>query len=102
MGGALTNERLREALDAPELAGWRLENGKLARSYRFHNFVEAFGFMTRAALRAEAMNHHPEWRNVYGRVDVELVTHDEGGVTERDLQLARAMEALAATSAREA
>lgn len=77
------------------LQGWRLEGGKLHREYQFANFIEAFGFMTRAALAAEAMNHHPEWFNVYRSVRIDLATHDAGGVTALDFDLARKMEALA-------
>ncbi len=76
-------------------AGWALDGGKLCREYRFADFVSAFGFMSSAALVAEAMNHHPDWTNVYGRVRVELVTHDAGGLTELDLELARRMDELA-------
>jgi 4a-hydroxytetrahydrobiopterin dehydratase len=78
-----------------ELPGWTLAGGKLHREYRFADFNAAFGFMTRVALEAERMNHHPEWSNVWNRVVVELVTHDSGGVTASDLALARKMEALA-------
>ena len=79
-----------------ERPGWVLAGGKLLREYRFADFVAAFGFMSGAALLAEAMNHHPEWSNVYGRVRVELVTHDAGGVTDLDFELARRMDELAA------
>lgn len=91
-------EKLSEtALEAalPSLPGWSVRDGKLRREFRFADFSEAFGFMTRAALVAEAMNHHPEWFNVYGRVDVDLTTHDAGGITALDLDLARRMDALA-------
>ncbi len=77
-----------------ELPGWEHRDGQLHREFKFKNFVEAFGFMTRVALKAEAMNHHPDWSNVWNRVDVTLVTHDAGGITERDFELARAMNAL--------
>lgn len=66
----------------------------LRRQYEFGDFSEAFAFMTRVALLAERMDHHPDWRNVYRRVEVTLSTHDAGGVTERDLDMARAMDAL--------
>jgi len=78
-----------------ELPGWSLQAGKLHREYRFPDFVAAFGFMTRAALVAETMNHHPEWFNVYGTVRVDLVTHDAGGISEKDFALAARMDALA-------
>ncbi len=77
------------------LAGWALEGGKLHREFRFANFVEAFGFMTSVALVAEKMDHHPEWSNVYSTVVVDLTTHDAGGITELDLTLASAMNAVA-------
>ena len=64
------------------------------RSFRFADFVEAFGFMSRVALLAETRNHHPEWSNVYNRVNIELVSHDLGGITERDTQLALAIDKL--------
>lgn len=80
------------------LAGWSLENGKLHREYRFGDFVEAFGFMTSVALVAESMNHHPEWFNVYHTVRVDLTTHDAGGITALDVQLATRMNELAGQS----
>ncbi len=75
--------------DLPE---WSLEAGKLHRVFQFSDFRAAFGFMTRSALAAEALDHHPEWHNVYNRVVVDLTTHDSGGITARDFQLARTME----------
>lgn len=77
------------------LPHWRLGAGKLRRELRFRDFGEAFGFMTRVALVAERMDHHPDWSNAWNRVVVELVTHDAGGITELDLALARAIDALA-------
>ena len=77
------------------LDGWSLANGKLRREFRFANFVEAFGFMTCAAIEAEKMNHHPEWFNVYSKVVVDLTTHDAGGISELDFALAEKMNALA-------
>ena len=77
------------------LAGWSRDGDKLLREYRFPDFVAAFGFMAAAALVAERMNHHPEWFNVYGTVRVHLATHDAGGITSNDLELARAMDAIA-------
>lgn len=88
-------ESLQDALRDPGLTGWSLRGQRLHREYRFAGFVEAFGFMSSVALVAERMDHHPEWSNVYSRVVVELTTHDAGGVTERDLRLARRMEELA-------
>ena len=77
------------------LDGWEVRDGKLHREFRFANFVEAFGFMAKAALVAERADHHPEWFNVYRTVRVDLTTHESGGVTERDTALARAMNELA-------
>ena len=84
---------IEEALTS--LDGWEVREGKLHREFAFANFVEAFGFMAKAALVAERANHHPEWFNVYRTVRVDLTTHESGGVTERDTALARAMNALA-------
>jgi 4a-hydroxytetrahydrobiopterin dehydratase len=74
---------------------WRITEQKLVRDFRFRNFREAFGFMTEVAFLAERANHHPEWSNVYNQVQVALTTHDAGGITEKDLGLARQMESLA-------
>ena len=80
-----------------ELAGWQDAAGRdaIARTFTFKDFSEAFGFMVRAALVAEKNDHHPEWRNVYRTVEVVLATHDAGGVTGRDIELAKAMDAIA-------
>ena len=79
------------------LPAWSRVPGReaLARSFKFADFNAAFGFMTRSALIAEQMNHHPEWFNVWNRVDVTLATHDAGGITELDLKLAAAMDRIA-------
>jgi 4a-hydroxytetrahydrobiopterin dehydratase len=90
---ALEPAEIEEALDS--LPGWSLEDGKLHREYTFTDFSEAFGFMTRCALAAETMNHHPEWFNVWNRVVVDLSTHDLGGLSTWDVRLAEAMEGLA-------
>lgn len=76
-----------------DLDGWSLDadGGSISRRFEFRNFSEAFGFMTRAALAAEKLDHHPEWSNVYRTVDVTLSTHDAGGLTELDFELARRM-----------
>jgi len=89
----LAADELERAL--AELPGWSLAAGKLHREYGFADFSAAFGFMTRVALEAERMNHHPEWSNVWNRVVVDLTTHDSGGVTASDVALARKMDALA-------
>ncbi len=70
------------------LPGWELRDEKLHREFKFKNFVEAFGFMTRVALLAETAGHHPDWFNVYNSVRIDLTTHDVGGVSEYDLDLA--------------
>ena len=77
-----------------ELPKWEVQQSKLRRKWRFENFVEAFGFMTKVALLAEAMNHHPEWSNVYSTVTIELTTHDQKGLTNLDVQLAKAINSL--------
>ena len=81
-----------------ELPGWQLQEDRdaIQKSFTFKDFNEAFGFMSRVALYAEQMNHHPEWFNVYARVDVTLATHDVGGVSSLDLQLAALMEKISA------
>jgi 4a-hydroxytetrahydrobiopterin dehydratase len=93
-----TDGRLSDAELAAELAAlpaWRLDAGKLFRELRFADFVTAFGFMAAVALVAERMNHHPEWGNVYGTVRIHLTTHDVGGISRKDLELARAIDAIA-------
>jgi 4a-hydroxytetrahydrobiopterin dehydratase len=82
-----------DALDAAlaKLSGWGVDQEKLYREFVFEDFNAAFGFMSRVALAAEAANHHPEWFNVYNRVRVHLTTHDAGGITQRDVDLASRM-----------
>jgi 4a-hydroxytetrahydrobiopterin dehydratase len=92
--GLLDAKEIESALGG--LPGWSLADGKLHREFRFANFSEAFGFMTRVALAAEASDHHPEWSNVWSRVVVDLVTHDAGGVTDKDVALAQRISELAA------
>jgi 4a-hydroxytetrahydrobiopterin dehydratase len=77
------------------LTGWSVKNAKLHREYKFADFPHAFGFMATAAPGIEKMNHHPEWSNVYNRVAVDLSTHDAGGITQRDLDLAALLEGIA-------
>ncbi|MDH4040387.1 MAG: 4a-hydroxytetrahydrobiopterin dehydratase [Gammaproteobacteria bacterium] len=76
------------------LPDWVIDQRKLYRQFVFKDFVEAFGFMSRVALLAEAMNHHPEWSNVYNRVDIHLTSHDAGGISERDFTLANRIDRL--------
>ena len=90
----LTPEQIQDL--ASELPAWSLQNGKLQRELRFADFVEAFAFMTKVALIAEAMGHHPEWSNVWNRVTIALTTHDTGGLSNLDLEMARRIDALLA------
>ena len=87
----------RIVLELKALPNWSrlLEREAITRSFRFATFNAAFGFMTRAALAAEKLDHHPEWFNVYNRVDVTLTTHDAGGLTQLDIKLAAAMDRIA-------
>jgi 4a-hydroxytetrahydrobiopterin dehydratase len=94
MARRLEGTELEAALKS--LPEWRLRDGKLTRTWRFADFAEAFSFMTACALRIHALDHHPEWSNVYSTVNVELVTHDAQGVTAKDAELAGIMEGLAA------
>jgi 4a-hydroxytetrahydrobiopterin dehydratase len=82
-----------------KLPGWRLAEGRdaIEKTFKFKDFSEAFGFMARAALVAEKMDHHPEWANVWNRVDVTLATHSAGGLTDLDVKLAEAMDKIAGT-----
>ncbi len=89
----LTPEALEVRLG--RLDGWTIKNGKLHKDYAFESFVHAFSFMTGVALAAEAMNHHPEWFNVYNRVAIDLTTHDAGGISHKDFELAAKTDALA-------
>ena len=84
----LTDEEIRNKLT--DVPGWEMIDGKLHRSFKFENFSRAFGFMSSLALVAEAKNHHPEWSNVYNRVVIDLETHDAGGITTLDFELAAA------------
>ena len=87
-------EKLGLAAALAQLDGWRAVEGReaIAKSFKFADFNAAFGFMTRVALKADRMDHHPEWYNVYSKVDVLLSTHDSGGVTEKDVELAKFMD----------
>lgn len=83
----LSPKEITEAVKS--LAGWKIHKAKLHKEFKFKSFVEAFGFMTRVALIAESMNHHPEWSNVYNKVIIDLTTHDAGGVSNFDVQFAK-------------
>ena len=94
----MANTKLTDAEISAQLegiSGWTVENEKLHKEFQFDSFVEAFGFMTSVALIAESMNHHPEWFNVYNRVTVDLATHDAGGISALDFELAKKIDALA-------
>ena len=99
MSGRISGAAREEALAA--LSGWREVEGRdaIAKRFEFADFNAAFGWMARVALVAEKMDHHPEWTNVYRRVDVILASHDAGGVTARDIALAKEMDRLAGESA---
>jgi len=77
------------------LQGWSIKNEKLHKEFQFESFNQAFGFMTRAAMEIEKMNHHPEWFNVYNKITIELTTHDAGGITKNDVNLAKILNSLA-------
>ena len=77
------------------LDGWKVVGGKVNKTFEFGDFVQAFGFMTRVAMEAEKINHHPEWFNVYNRVRIDLVTHDVSGISNYDIKLAKTINKLA-------
>jgi 4a-hydroxytetrahydrobiopterin dehydratase len=95
MAKPLSDAERKELL--PGLDGWSMVEGRdaIAKTFRFTDFNQAFGFMTRVALAAERMNHHPEWRNAWHTVEVTLTTHSAGGLTRRDVELAQTMDRLA-------
>ncbi|ABK77694.1 pterin-4a-carbinolamine dehydratase [Cenarchaeum symbiosum A] len=88
----LTDDELSSEL--ARLQDWEVRDGKLHKEFKFSSFNEAFGFMARASMEIEKMNHHPEWCNVYNRLSVDLVTHDAGGITENDVRLAGMLDTL--------
>ena len=88
----LSDEQIKTELS--RLPGWSVVNGKLHKDFVFDDFIEAYGFMARAAIHIEKMNHHPEWFNVYNKLSVDLVTHDAGGITQNDIVLARTLNSL--------
>lgn len=89
-GKKLSDSEIKDALGA--LVGWSMKDGKLHRSFSFADFSEAWGFMCRVALVAENMNHHPEWFNVWNKVQIDLSTHDVGGVSGLDVEMARRID----------
>jgi 4a-hydroxytetrahydrobiopterin dehydratase len=88
----LSDDQIKKEL--ANLPGWSIANGKLHKDFVFKDFIEAFGFMSTAALHIEKMNHHPEWFNVYNKIKVDLTTHDAGGITQNDINLARILNSL--------
>lgn len=96
MTGRLAGAERSAAIEALETSGWEVleDRDAIRKSFAFRNFSEAFGWMARVALLAEKMNHHPEWSNVYNRVEVVLATHSAGGLTELDVKLAKGMDRL--------
>jgi 4a-hydroxytetrahydrobiopterin dehydratase len=92
----LTSEE--RAIQLATLQEWQLVTGRdaMTRAFKFGDFNEAFGFMTRVAIKAQEMDHHPEWFNVYNKVEITLSTHDAGGLTERDIKLARFIDSITA------
>ncbi len=88
----LSSEEIKKELS--NLSGWSEVDGKLHKEFQFSDFNQAFGFMTRAAMEIEKMNHHPEWFNVYNKLSVDLMTHDAGGITENDVNLAKILNSL--------
>ena len=97
MAEKLDDARREEALKALATASWAHDETRdaISKTFRFRDFVTAWSWMTAAAIHAEKLNHHPEWSNVYGKVDVTLTTHDAGGLTELDVKLAQRMDGLA-------
>ena len=88
----LSQEQIKNELK--NMLGWTVVEGKLHKEFQFDDFNQAFGFMTRAAMHIEKMNHHPEWFNVYNKLVVNLTTHDAGGITENDIKLAKTLNSL--------
>ena len=83
-----------EITELKKIEGWAIKDNKLHKEFQFDSFNQAFGFMTRAAMEIEKMNHHPEWFNVYNRITVDLTTHEAGGITNNDVNLARILNSL--------
>ncbi len=89
----LSDDEIQSALN--DLPGWSIVGGKLHREYRFADFIHAFGFMATSAIAIEARGHHPEWFNVYNQVRIDLTTHDAGGITAKDTEMAAKLESIA-------
>ncbi|MEK7249655.1 MAG: 4a-hydroxytetrahydrobiopterin dehydratase [Bacteroidota bacterium] len=96
MGEARKLSEIEISSNLKSLSGWSIQNNKLHKEFKFKNFVEAFGFMSRAALIAEGMNHHPEWFNVWNKVIIDLTTHDVGGISNLDFEFVEKVEKLLA------
>jgi 4a-hydroxytetrahydrobiopterin dehydratase len=94
MAEKLTEKDRNEALAGLDQWSYDAKTGAITRNYKFKDFSEAFGFMTRVALLAQAADHHPEWSNVYSKVSITLTTHDAGGLTSKDVALAKAIDKL--------
>ena len=92
MATKLSESEIRSALR--KMKGWKVVDGKLHREFKFDDFIHAFGFMTSCAIVAEAMGHHPDWLNVYNRLIVDLTTHDAGGISAKDFELAGKLNSL--------
>lgn len=88
----LSSEQIQDALK--ELPGWTIKNGKLHAEFVFDDFADALGFMVKAALHIEKMNHHPEWFNVYNKLAIDLMTHDTNGITSNDVKLAQILNSI--------
>lgn len=86
----LTEKEIQQQVS--KLSGWKVVSGKINKSFEFDDFVQAFGFMTKVAMEAEKMNHHPEWFNVYNRVRIDLTTHDVDGISNYDIKLAKTID----------
>lgn len=91
----LSNKQLNECLE--DLDGWSIENEKLSKTFKFSSFIQAFGFMTQVAITSETIDHHPEWSNIYNRVEINLVTHSEGGITKLDIELAIKIDSISSS-----
>jgi len=88
----MNEQQINTALE--NLDGWKLENGFIVKAFQFADFKEAFAFMTRVAFEAEAQGHHPNWENVYNSVTIHLNTHDASGITSKDIELAKTIDAI--------